>query len=146
MWHILLKYTQISLKDARPRVKAFYLSLLGQLILSSSINRAEEILKGILIIARSETEGMTINNEKTICEIYKIKIKNLLTSSNEEIPIDDNLQQSDNDPFMMMMKIATIINGVNGQKILITKYNKRSLIMKVIVKMHITCQHLLSVF
>jgi len=82
------------LKDARPRVKAFYLSLLGQLILSSSINRAEEILKGILIITKSETESMTTNDKKTICEIYKIKIKNLLTS-NEKILID-YLKQSDN--------------------------------------------------
>ena len=39
---------------------------------------------------------MTTNDGKTICEIYKIKVKNLLTSSNEEILIDDGLKQSDN--------------------------------------------------
>ncbi|XP_012063647.1 PREDICTED: uncharacterized protein LOC105626967 [Atta cephalotes] len=37
---------------------------------------------------------MTTNDKKTICEIYKIKIKNLLTS-NEKILID-YLKQSDN--------------------------------------------------
>ena len=91
--HFIKTYANF-LKDVRPRVKAFYLSLLGQLILSRSINAAKEILKGLLIIARSETEGITTNDDKTICEIYKIKMKNLLTSSNEEIPIDD-LKQSD---------------------------------------------------
>ncbi|XP_025997044.2 uncharacterized protein LOC113005544 [Solenopsis invicta] len=38
---------------------------------------------------------MTTNDEKTICKIYKIKMKNLLTSSNEEISMDDNLKQPD---------------------------------------------------
>ncbi|KMQ85119.1 kda protein in nof-fb transposable element, partial [Lasius niger] len=57
---------------------------------------AEEILRGILIIARSETEGMARNNERTVCETYKIKMKSLLTSSNQEIPIDDESEQPNN--------------------------------------------------
>jgi len=69
------------------------LSLLGQLILCCNIHAAEEILRGILIIARSETEGMTINNERTMCETYKIKMKSLLTSSNEEIFLDNESEQ-----------------------------------------------------
>jgi len=80
------------LKDAVSRVKVFYLSLLEQLILCCNIYAAEEILKGILIIARSETKGMTRNNERTLCETYKIKMKNLLVSSNQEIPIDDKTE------------------------------------------------------
>lgn len=90
--HFIKTYANF-LKDALPRVKVFYLSLLVQLILCCHINTAEEILRGILIIARSETEGMTSNNEKTICETYKIKMKNLLTSSNQEISIDNESDQ-----------------------------------------------------
>lgn len=84
------------LKDARPRVKVFYLSLLGQLILCCNIYTAEEILRGILIIARSETEGLTRNNERTVCETYKIKMKHLLTSSNEEISMDNESEELNN--------------------------------------------------
>lgn len=91
MAHFIKTYANF-LKDAVPRVKVFYLSLLGQLILCCNIYAAEEILKGILIIARSETEGMTKNNERTLCETYKIKMKNLLVSSNQEIPIDDKTE------------------------------------------------------
>lgn len=100
--HFIKTYANF-LKDVRPRVKTFYLSLLGQLILCCNINTAEELLKGILIIARSETEGMTRNNEKTMCETYKLKMKNLITLSTEEMddPIDslnqlDDIEEEDN--------------------------------------------------
>jgi len=93
--HFMKTYANF-LKNARPRIKTFYLSLLGQLILCRNIHTAEAILKGILIIVRSETEGTTRTNEETMCETYKIKMKNLLISSKEEIPMDDDLLQSDN--------------------------------------------------
>lgn len=79
-------------KKCSTTCKSFYLSLLGQLILCCNIYAAEEILKGILVIARSETEGMTRNNERTLCATYKIQMKNLLVSSNQEIPIDDKTE------------------------------------------------------
>jgi len=93
--HFMKTYANF-LRNTRPRVKTFYLSLLGQLILCRNIHTAEAILKEILIIARSETEGTTRTNEETMCETYKIKMKNLLISSKEEIPMDDDLLQSDN--------------------------------------------------
>lgn len=58
MWHILKKYAKF-LKDLRPRIKQFYLFMIGQFILCRNVETAEEILKGILIIAQSETEGVT---------------------------------------------------------------------------------------
>lgn len=39
---------------------------LGQLILCRDIETAEEIVKGILIITQSETEGNTGDDKKTI--------------------------------------------------------------------------------
>lgn len=81
--HFIKKYANF-LKDSRPRIKQFYLSIIGQPILCRDIKTAEDILKGILIIARSETEGETKDNNKTICEKYKIKMKHLAKESVEE--------------------------------------------------------------
>lgn len=61
--HFIKKYANF-LKDSRPRIKQFYLSLLGQFILCRDIENAEDLLKGILIIARSETESETRENKK----------------------------------------------------------------------------------
>jgi len=56
--HFIKKYSNF-LKDLRPRIKQFYLHILGQLILCRNIETAAEILKEILIITQSETEGNT---------------------------------------------------------------------------------------
>lgn len=96
--HFIKKYSNF-LKNTRPRIKKFYLSLLGQLILCRNIETAEEILTCILIISRSETEGNTQQNKPTMCEEYKIKVKHLFMSTDEETPcletedtnsVDDN--------------------------------------------------------
>lgn len=92
--HFIKTYANF-LKDVRQRLKTFYLSLLGQLIMCCNIHDAEEILKAIFIIARSETEGSkTRNNDRTMCKIYKIKMKHLLTSSSEEIVINEEISIS----------------------------------------------------
>lgn len=42
------------------------------------------MLTSILVIARSETEGVTQDGTLTICEEHKIKIKSFMTSALEE--------------------------------------------------------------
>jgi len=126
--HFIKVYANF-LKDALSRVKVFYLSLLGQLILSCNINIAGEILRAILIIARSETEDMTRNNEVTLCETYKIKMKSLLTSSNQEISIDDESEiasnidvlDEENSNFNKWNQWAKNIDNDVQKKLLITK-------------------------
>lgn len=101
--HFIKKYSNF-LKNTRPRIKKFYLSLLGQLILCRNIETAEEILTCILIISRSETEDNTQQNKPTMCEEYKIKVKHLFMSTDEETPfletedtnsVDDNEDHED---------------------------------------------------
>lgn len=68
--HFIKKYSNF-LKDSHPRIKQFYLHILEQLILCRDIETADEILKGILIIARSETEGKTRENKKQYAKNIK---------------------------------------------------------------------------
>lgn len=75
--HFIKKYANF-LKDLRSCIKQFYLSILGQLILCRDIKIAEDLLKGILITTRCETESETSKNKKTICEEYKLKMKDIL--------------------------------------------------------------------
>lgn len=87
--HFIKKYANF-LKDIRLRIKQFYLSALSQLILCRNIETAEELLKGILVISRNETEGETSDNKKTVCEEYKIKLKNIIISeSSTEVNIEN---------------------------------------------------------
>lgn len=96
--HFIKKYSNF-LKNTRPRIKQFYLSLLGQLILCRNTEMAEEILTSILIISRSETEGHTQDNKVTMCEEHKIKMKHLLMSANEIqfSEIEDSNSTDDNE-------------------------------------------------
>lgn len=78
--------------------------MIGQLILCRNIEMAQDILKAILIIARSETEGETKDNNKTICEEYKIKMKNFLAKGSLE-EVTENMKdynekenEDDNNP------------------------------------------------
>lgn len=69
----------IFLKTERPRVKKFFLAALGQMILARTVNDAAAIFRSILIICKSETEGYTVEKERTPCETEKEKLKSLLT-------------------------------------------------------------------
>lgn len=81
--HFIKKYSNF-LKNARPRIKKFYLSLLGQLILCRNVEIAEEILTSLLVISRSETEVNTQQNKPTMCEEHKMKVKHLFMSDDAE--------------------------------------------------------------
>lgn len=65
--HFVKKYASF-LKDVRIRIKQFYLFLLGQFILYRNEEMAKAILTSILVIARSETEGVTQDGTLSICE------------------------------------------------------------------------------
>jgi len=92
--HFIKKYASF-LKDVRIRVKQFYLALLSQLILCRNEEMAKTILTSILVIARSETEGVTQNGTLSICEEHKIKIKSLMSSTTEE-NLFENVEDEEN--------------------------------------------------
>lgn len=91
--HFIKKYATF-LKDVRIRIRQFYLSLLGQLILCRNEEMAKILLTSILVIARSETEGVTQDGTLTICEEHKIKIKSLMSSTMEE-NLFENMEAED---------------------------------------------------
>lgn len=45
------------LKSERPRIKKFYLAALGQIIMARTVDDAEAIVRSILVVCKSETEG-----------------------------------------------------------------------------------------
>lgn len=67
------------LKRVNRRIKTFYLKCIGQLILAQNLQKAEEILETIIIIAKSETEGFLPEGIPTLNETYKQKMKHILT-------------------------------------------------------------------
>jgi len=94
--HFIKKYATF-LKDVRIRIKQFYLFLLGQLILCRNEEMAKMMLTSILVIARSETEGVTQDGSLTICEEHKIKIKSLVSSAMEESFENTEIEENTND-------------------------------------------------
>jgi len=74
------------------------MSLLGQLILCQNEEKAKMILTSILMIAYSETEGVTQNGTLTICEEHKIKVKSLMFLMTLE---EENLLEKQRITFMM---------------------------------------------
>lgn len=92
--HFIKKYSNF-FKNTRPRIKKFYLVMLGQLIMCRNVEMAEEILTAILTITRSETEGFTEENEPTPCEECKINIQRLLTSDDITDKIEANTSHID---------------------------------------------------
>lgn len=76
--HWIKTYANV-LKSVPRRIKIFYMAAIGQLIMCRNTDDAAEILKGILITSRSETEGTLINGEETTCEREKRKLRSTLT-------------------------------------------------------------------
>ncbi|KAK0072952.1 hypothetical protein PV325_010483, partial [Microctonus aethiopoides] len=72
------------LKNKPRRIKVFYLACIGQLILCKSISDAEKIIKKILFVSRSETDGLLKNGQQTKTEKCKSALKALITDELDE--------------------------------------------------------------
>lgn len=83
------------LSGINPRVKTFFLKCIGQLILAQTLQEAELILRAIIVISQSETEGSLPDGTPTLCEIYKEKMKIILTDS---VPLEDVASFENNKP------------------------------------------------
>lgn len=90
--HFIKKYAKF-LKIVRPKIKTFYLASISKLIITRSIEEAENILFSIFIIALNDTEGKSLDGRDTSCEIHKEKLKYFLT--NEIFDITDNVEITD---------------------------------------------------
>lgn len=55
------------------------MAAIGQLIMCRNIDEAAIMLKAILTIARSETEGKLASGEETRCEKEKNRLKSVIT-------------------------------------------------------------------
>lgn len=73
-----IKLYVIFLKSLSKRIKVFYLTTIGQLIKCSDITKAREIIKDLLTVAQSETEGALPSGEMTQCEKAKVRLKELI--------------------------------------------------------------------
>lgn len=76
--HFIKMYAQF-LKTLPQRIKIFYLASIGHLVMCTNIEEAAIILRAILTIARSETEGVLNNNQETHCEKEKKRLKSFIT-------------------------------------------------------------------
>lgn len=76
--HFIKMYAQF-LKNLPRRVKVFYLASMGQLVMCRNVQEAAIILRAILTVARSETEGILQNGQETHCEKEKKRLKSLIT-------------------------------------------------------------------
>lgn len=79
--HFHRKY-KVLLANVNRRVKAFYMAAVGQLLISQDLKEAEEIIKAIFIISKSETEGTLQNGLETKCCSKKKWLTGMITSEN----------------------------------------------------------------
>lgn len=77
--HFIKTYRNILAKPMRATVRVFWLAVIGQLIICRSSVKAREIIRSILIVAKSEFEGDLSNGLPTSCEIHKKKLEGLIT-------------------------------------------------------------------
>jgi len=91
--HFIKKYVKI-FQSLNKRVKIFYLGAIGQLILSRNIKSARVIVKSIFTIALSETDGNLQSGYTTQCDLERVKLVNLMTTSNADY---ENLETNTND-------------------------------------------------
>lgn len=75
--HFIKTYANF-LKNLPRRIKVFYMAAIGQLIMCRNIDEAAIMLKAILTIARSETEGKLASGEETCCEKEKNRLKSVI--------------------------------------------------------------------
>lgn len=88
-----IKLYSIFLKNVHRPVRVFLLSAIGRLIVTQDLEKAAQLLKSILIVTRSETDGLDSMNLKTPCTKHKEEIKKILNQNENtsyfEINIDD---------------------------------------------------------
>ena len=71
--HFMKMYANF-LSSSPRRVRVFYLSCIGQIIMARSVEMAAEIIKSILIVAISDSEGNDDDGNPTPCDLYKLKL------------------------------------------------------------------------
>lgn len=62
------------------RDRTFLMAMIGALVTATSLQEAEEILTGILIICTSKYDGYLTNGEPSLCRREKIKMEKRLTN------------------------------------------------------------------
>lgn len=73
--HFMKTYVNF-LANTTKRVRAFYLSSIGQLIMSRTVEIAADIVRSILIVTQSDTEGNNLRTGEPIpCEIEKKRLQ-----------------------------------------------------------------------
>lgn len=79
--HFIKKYSGL-LKDTRPRIKSFYLAVIGQLIICKDENDAKGILRALFIVSETETCGLIEGTTTTTtCSLELRKLKFLVTGN-----------------------------------------------------------------
>ena len=73
-----IKLYAIFLKGLSKRIKVFYLATIGHLIKCTDIAKAREIIKDILTVAQSETEGALLSGKMTQCEKAKVRLREII--------------------------------------------------------------------
>lgn len=93
--HFIKIYSTI-LKSLNKRIKTFYMSAIGQLILCRNITNARDILTSIFTLALSETDGNNVTGLPTKCDQERTKLINLIATNTtfENFEIDNNKNNS----------------------------------------------------
>ncbi|KAJ8673837.1 hypothetical protein QAD02_005099 [Eretmocerus hayati] len=73
--HTMAKYKKKTQKYRKP-LKIFLRACIGRLIMSDSLEDAEKIVKNLLIILHSETEGVSRTGDNNACEEAKLFLNN----------------------------------------------------------------------
>lgn len=95
--HVLKLVTQWQcLKGKSRRIKEFYIRSVGQLILSTSLNQARNIVRAILVVSMSETEGKSARTgQDTASESSKNWLKTIIASSLTDLDCEPYLMVDD---------------------------------------------------
>ena len=79
--HFIKKYANL-LKPVKPSVKAFYLAVIGQLIICTSIEQFEKILYSLFIVTKSSKQGkIKGSSQLTKCATELKDLKTLVTGA-----------------------------------------------------------------
>lgn len=91
--HFMHKYA-ILLKDLTLRLKKFFMVAIGQLVLSRSVQQAQEILKHILTACQAESHGYSDENELTQCSRSIEFLKELATSGTKDDFVENAIEKA----------------------------------------------------
>lgn len=94
--HYVKDWAKLMDKEKVPRlIKVFYLGSIGQLIISENLKDATRILKKLLTVSLSATDGVLPNNKPNSSESCRRHLERLITEDRQEM--ENFIDSCDND-------------------------------------------------